>query len=163
MHQDGTERTAHLISVPLDGTSVYGIAHDITERKKAESVIKQNEENLRLMTDTMQETLSVIDLDGTFLYANQNAVRNMTGGKSDGIVGKNIGDLIQKEQADSLIDRYRLVYQTGEPYHQEVEVSLAKGDKWFSNTLQPIDFGSPAVPAILSVSFDIILPFLSFS
>ena len=128
---------------------------DITERRQSESIIKQSEENLRNIADTMQETLSVISLNGTFLYANQKASWNMSGGTSENIIGKNLRELIQKAQAEALIERYQSVYESGESFAQEIKVDLDTGDKWFFNTLKPIEYGSPPVQAILSVSLDI--------
>ncbi len=128
---------------------------DITERKEAEAATRNSEDNFRLMTDSMQETLSVIALDGIFLYSNKNAAHSMSGGKFDNVTGKNIRELLPEDQAEHLIGQYRGVYHSGEPMHQEIEVSLPNGKTWFSNTLKPIEYGNPARSAILSVSLDI--------
>ena len=156
---DGTLFWAHLTATAAqaeNGAPVCRVViSDITERKRVESAIKRNEENFRNITDAMQETLSVIALNGTFLYANQNATWNMSGGKSGDIIGKNIRELIPKIQAEALIELYQSVYQSKEPFHQEIKVGLKKGDTWFFNTVTPIEYGSPPVTAVLSVSLDI--------
>jgi PAS domain S-box-containing protein len=156
--RDGRKLIVEVNSVLADiqgQTYIVSACRDITENKRAESVIEQNEENLRQMTDAMQETLSVIALDGTFLYANQKTNQNLSHGKPGGVIGKNLAELLPKAQAESLIERYRAVYQAGEPFHQETEVALPKGDTWFFNTLKPIEYGNPPAPAVLSVSLDI--------
>ena len=125
------------------------------ELKLAELKLKNNEKNLQQITDTMQETVSVIGLDGNFLYANKNAALNMSGGKTTNIVGKNILELIPEEQAKSLIEVYNTVHQLGDTVKQEIEIQLEKGNTWFFNTLNSIEYGSPKLPAVLSVSMDI--------
>ncbi len=156
---DGTLFLAYLTATAgqaEDGAPVCRVViSDISERIRVESTIKKNEENLRSIADAMQETLSVIALNGTFLYANQKAIWNMSGGKSGDIIGKNIRDLIPKVEAESLIERYRSVYQLGETSRQEIKIGLKKGDTWFFNTVTPIEYGSPPIPAVLSVSLDI--------
>jgi PAS domain S-box-containing protein len=128
---------------------------DVSKRKNAEEAVRESEVNLRNIADTMQETLSVISLNGTFLYANQKATWNMLGGKSGDLIGKNLREVIEKVQAEGLIERYQSVYQSGKPSHQEIKVDLKTGAKWFFNTFKPIDYGTPPVPAVLSVSLDI--------
>ena len=156
---DGTHFWAHLTATAAqtaDGTPVCRVVlSDITDRKQLESHIKRDKDNLWSIADAMQETLSVIALNGTFLYANQKATGNMLGEKSGDIIGKNLRELIPGVQAESLIERYQSVYRSGEPFHQEIKVGMKKGDTWFFNTLKPIEYGSPPVPAVLSVSLDI--------
>jgi len=156
---DGTLIWAHLTTTTAqaeDGELVCRLViNDITERKQTDSIIKKYEDNFRNITEVMQETLSVIALNGTFLYANPTATRKMSGGKSENIIGQNLRELIPKVQAESLIEQYQSVYRSGEPFHQEIKVDLQTGNAWFFNTLKPIEYGSPPVPAVLSVSLDI--------
>ncbi len=43
LQPDGTKRVAELISVPLDDKTIYGIAKDVTERKKMEKSIQESQ------------------------------------------------------------------------------------------------------------------------
>ena len=128
---------------------------EVSERQRYEKGLKESELKYRQLTETMLETLSVVDLNGVFLYANRIAAHNLSGGKSDDITGKNIRQLLPEDQAEQLIGQYKEVYSSNEPYSQEILVHLKKGDTWFSNTLKPIDFGPSQIPAVLSVSLDI--------
>ncbi len=128
---------------------------DVSERQRYEKELKESEIKYRQLTETMLETLSVVDLNGVFLYANRNAARNLSDGKLDDITGKNIRQFLPENQAERLIRQYKEVYSSKKPYSQEVLVHLKKGTTWFSNTLKPIDFGPSQVPGVLSVSLDI--------
>lgn len=153
--KDGLKRVAMLSVVPLNENIVFGIVQDITKHKQASEALRESEKKYRQLTQTMLETLSVIDLNGVILYANRNAALSLSSGNSDDITGKNIRQLLPKNQAEQIIGQYKEVYASNEPYFQEILIHLKKGDAWFSNTLKPINFGPAEIPAVLSVSLDI--------
>ena len=153
-HFPATGQVLHMTSVPF-GEYFISTGADITERRQAEKNLKESEKKYRQLTETMLETLSVIDLDGVFLYSNRNAARNLSGEEFDDITGKNIRQFLPSRQAEQFIKLYRNVYSSKEPYSQEFMVHLKTGATWFANTLKPIDFGSSQTPAVLSVSLDI--------
>jgi PAS domain S-box-containing protein len=51
LRPDGTTREALLNIVPLGKDVIFGIAHDITERKQAEAIIKKDVERTRMLLD----------------------------------------------------------------------------------------------------------------
>ncbi|WP_186441141.1 hybrid sensor histidine kinase/response regulator [Desulfamplus magnetovallimortis] len=120
-----------------------------------EEKFNKSEEILYQITNTMQETLSVINLEGDFLYANDNAAYNMADSKGHSIVSRNIKEFLPEDYAENLIKLYRDVYKSGKAYTQEILIKLNKGDTWFFNTLKPLNYGLQKVPAVLSVSLDI--------
>ncbi len=103
----------------------------------------------------MLESLSVIDKDGSFLLANSTAARNLTGSDADNLIGKNIKQLVPEEQSRKLLAVYRQVLDSGAPSVQEVLVSLPQGDRWYYNTLRPLEYGEQKIKAVLSMSLDI--------
>jgi formate hydrogenlyase transcriptional activator len=52
----------------------YVTATDIDDRKRAEEKLRQSEENLRAITDTIRQPIVVTAPDGTTLYANRGAL-----------------------------------------------------------------------------------------
>jgi PAS domain S-box-containing protein len=111
--------------------------------------------SFKKVVDSMVETISVIDAEGTFLFANANAARNLTGGKSDHIEGRNLKEFLNVDHVDALIEKYTKVFLSGETLKEELILRLPAGERWFLNTLQPIVFGSEHTHAILSISLDI--------
>ncbi len=109
--------------------------------------------SLAMLVDAMQETLSVIDAEGTFLFANALATQNLSGGRFDSIVGRNIREFVPAGESGKLVDTYRTVIEGGKPVQQEVSLAIPGGERWFLNTLQPLRYGSKDV--LLSISLDI--------
>jgi PAS domain S-box-containing protein len=56
----------------------YGIIIDIDERKRAEQKLRQSEQDLRTITDSIRQPIVVLAPDGTTLYVNQVNL-NLTG------------------------------------------------------------------------------------
>lgn len=109
--------------------------------------------SLAMVVDAMQETLSVIDAEGTFLFANALATQNLSGGRLDSIVGRNIREFLPAGESGKLVDTYRTVIEGGKPVQREVSLAIPGGERWFLNTLQPLRYGSKDV--LLSISLDI--------
>jgi len=134
----------------LIGTNI-----DITERKTAEEALIESERNFHMLVDTMHESFSVLSADGDFLFVNEIAVQNMSGGSTAEMTGKNISHYVAGKQARQLIKMYKSVIAKDQPVQQELKVSFKSGDKWFLNSLQPFKFGLNKQPSVLSMSVDI--------
>ncbi|MFN2355746.1 MAG: PAS domain S-box protein, partial [Desulfopila sp.] len=160
LHKDGTPIWAEMTTTLLrdeQGSPRYFITGilDISERRRASQALRENEANHKLVLGMMQESLSVIDSDGNFLLANTTAARNLIGGDAEELIGKNIRHLVPEEQGRKLLEVYRQALDSGSPVLQEVLVSLPKGDRWFYNTLRPLEYGERKIRALLSISLDI--------
>ena len=89
---DGHEIIVEVSTFPIkdeDGafSQVVHVAHDITERKKAEEVIKNSEQRLSQIINFLPDPTFVVDNEGTVLTWNQ-AMEKLTGVKADDMVGK---------------------------------------------------------------------------
>jgi len=75
--KSGKIRWMHTSSRPIFNnnivTGVQGIISDITERRKAEEVIRASEEKYRDLANLLPQTLFEIDLEGNFTFVNQYA------------------------------------------------------------------------------------------
>jgi len=131
------------------------IATDITEKKHKEEDITRSEDRFRTLVNAIQETMSVIDRDGTFIYANATAAKNLSGKDPSFVIGKNIRDFVSEEKAEELIQNYRTTIDTGIPFAGEVPVMMQGELKYFYNRLIPFRFSQDDEQAVLSLSLDI--------
>ena len=132
------------------------IFEDISQRRRTEEALRESEERYRQVINTMRETLSVITPDGTFLFVNEKAARNLSGGQPpEAVTGRNIRDFTPPAQARTLMAEYREVVETQAPRISEVCVRMAAGEQWFHNTMLPIRYGRTQQPCVLSMSLDI--------
>ena len=104
---------------------VESIWMDITERKKAEESLRQSEEKLRVMFQTVAEGIVVTDLEGNILDVNEAAARQ--GGHSkEETTGRNLFEITSpKERARAMKNLKRLMT---EEHHGPVEYAFLRKD-----------------------------------
>jgi PAS domain S-box-containing protein len=71
---------------------MFVFVRDITERKKAEKALRENEENLRTYLEKAPDGVYLNDLKGNFLYGNKKA-EEILGYKREELIGKSFLDL----------------------------------------------------------------------
>ena len=77
-----------------EGTFVYSSIRDITERKRAEHVLRASEEQLRLLMHSTAEAIYAVDLQGNCTFCNPAAVRLLGYANQSYLCGKNMHELI---------------------------------------------------------------------
>jgi len=105
----------------------YVTATDIDDRKRAEEKLRQSEENLRTITDTIRQPIVVTEPEGTTLYANRRAL-DVTGLTLD--VVKNEGFFPRAFHPDD-VERFRAEREEGfsreAPFDLEMRFLLKNG------------------------------------
>src|SRR6476620_6619231 len=105
LHPDGTvtwlEDTGRA-SFDTQGkmVKVIGMVADITERKRVEEALRENEDQLRLLLDSTAEAIYGIDLRQRCTFCNPACVRILGYRHIDEILGENMHDLIHHTRAD---------------------------------------------------------------
>jgi PAS domain S-box-containing protein len=144
---DGEYRWILDVGVPRfnqDGSSAgyIGIGVDVTERRRAEEVVRESEDKLRLLLDSTAEAIYGIDLEHRCTFCNPACLRILGYDRIDQVLGKNMHDLLHHSCADGTLFpvgecRVHRVTQTGEGVHAEDEVL------WRANgTSFPVEYWS---------------------
>ncbi|MGD0887315.1 MAG: PAS domain S-box protein [Thermodesulfovibrionales bacterium] len=123
IRKDGSTFWGHAsISVlhhPVHGEVYVSIQTDITKRKQAEEKIRQSEEFVRNILDTVDEGFIVVDKEFRILSTNK-AYCGQVGESSDSVIGRHCYEMSHKklracyEEGEECSVRH--VFETGEPH-----------------------------------------------
>jgi PAS domain S-box-containing protein len=94
--------------------AVQGVGRDITERKRAEEMLKESEQKYRTILEEMGDGYFETDLAGNLTFVNDAMIRRLGYSKEE-LIGMNYRALRPKEAAKAVFKAYNRIYKTGEP------------------------------------------------
>lgn len=101
LRPDGTQRIARLISVPIGDRTSFGIAQDITEKKRAEEELEESRERLQTILEANPDPVVVYDPEGRTTYINP-AFSLLFGWSAEELLGARIPFVPEDQQAATL-------------------------------------------------------------
>jgi len=109
----------------------YLLLTDIDDRKRAEEKLRQSEEELRTITDTIRQPIVVLAPDGALLYANRVALDN-SGHTMDECKGTGyIARILHPDDADRAVEERSAGLSKGIPFDSEMRLSFKNGQyRW---------------------------------
>jgi PAS domain S-box-containing protein len=110
----------------------YGTSTDIEDRKQAEEKLRQDESELRRMTDAIAQTIVVQDPNGIPIYANQ-AVLDYTGLTIEDVLNSDFrARIFHPEDLERLRERRRVALSRDMPFEIEQRARRKDGQyRWF--------------------------------
>jgi two-component system NtrC family sensor kinase len=103
---------------------------DITERKQAEEALRESQEQLRKMFESVTDGISVIDLDGVITEVNQRMVEIHEFGSKDELVGKNAMELVVPREYERIAANMKQAIKQGKVSGVEYTLLKANGTEF---------------------------------
>ncbi|NCA71794.1 MAG: diguanylate cyclase [Sphingobacteriia bacterium] len=110
-----------------DGLVLVSIVHDISERRRLEQELRQQNLLLNTVLGNLDAHVFMKDREGRFLYVNQ-AVADFLGHSVSALVGARQVDLLPPEEADSIRELDEAVFISGRPYSGEERLLDRSGE-----------------------------------
>jgi PAS domain S-box-containing protein len=112
-----------------EATDFPGVMIDISSRKQAEAQLKESEERLRFMADTMPQLVWITRPDGFHEYYNKHWYE-YTGTKDGETDGEGWNNLFYEEDRDRAREVWQHSLKTGEPYEIKYRLYNAPTKKY---------------------------------
>ncbi|MGI2336590.1 MAG: PAS domain S-box protein [Dehalogenimonas sp.] len=134
--------------------SLSGTNQDITERKLAEEILRENEQKYRFLHEAAGVGVGYYSPDGKIISYNRLAASHMNGVPED-FNGKSIWDVFPKAEADFYFERIKLAIKSEKPQEYDDKVDLPIGHKWFHSVFTKVLDSKGKVLGIQIISSDI--------
>ena len=150
--------TVHLLPIrDGSGTIIYGlgVAVDVTDRKRAQERLADNESRLQAIIDAEPECVKVLDASGHVLTMNPAGLGMIEADTPEQILGHNVLRVVAPEYHKAFTDLQRRVFD-GETGTLEFEIVGFKGTRrWLETHAVPLRGPQGAIHSVLGITRDI--------
>jgi PAS domain S-box-containing protein/putative nucleotidyltransferase with HDIG domain len=160
-HHDGTWRwTEAVVTNLLHEPGVEAIVinyRDITERKQAEEMLKEERNLLRTLIDHLPDRIFVMDAQGRKTLSNTADWKASGGGKMEDVLGKTDFDTYPAEMAEGFWALDKAVIDSGKPVinYEEPGLDAAGNLVWVLSTKVPLHDGQGKIAGLVGIGRDI--------
>ncbi|MFW5958190.1 MAG: transporter substrate-binding domain-containing protein, partial [Desulfosalsimonas sp.] len=143
LHRDGTRIHVEIhgriiFNEKLEPVLLQGVTRDITQRKRAESELKESEKRFRFLVESAPEAI-FIQTEGFFAYLNPAAVHLFGADSPQDLLGQPVMDRFHPDYHEVVRQRIRMLNQEKKPVENLEEIYLKMDGT-------PVDVEVSAVP-----------------
>lgn len=120
-------RTYEARMVPSGSDEVVALSRDITERKKAEEQLRMSEQTLKRMFESVSDGITVLDMNGVVVEANDRAAELHGYGSKREYTGQSFRDLMTSNEIDRAMKNTRNTLRTLSGHVEEYALRKADG------------------------------------
>jgi len=115
-----------------------GVVQDITARRSAADALRQSEEVLRALANTIPQLAWMAQADGAFVWFNERWFE-YTGTTPDQVVGWGWQTAVEPSVLPAVLERWNASIRTGAPFEMEYPLRGADGRyRWFLTRVNPV-------------------------
>ncbi len=154
---DGTQFWGHLAGRRLHDVhgnelGLIGVITNITEHKRAEEALRESEERLLSVMESVADSIYLLDAKYRFLFMNKKHIERL-GLKGKDYNGRAFGEFHSSEETKELIECVDKVFKTGDTIRQE---HFSRRDsKYFLRSFSPVKDADSRIVSVTVVSKDI--------
>jgi two-component system cell cycle sensor histidine kinase/response regulator CckA len=142
---NGDVRTVEVHSAPIEqnGTSIlFSIIHDITDRKKTEASLRENEERYRIVADFTYDWEYWVDSEGNFLYVSPSCER-ITGYSAEEFINDPdlMNRIIHPDDRTEMLSHYHNMRKVIPDASDSMDFRIIRRDgatRWIGHVCQPV-------------------------
>ncbi|MHB1557814.1 MAG: PAS domain-containing hybrid sensor histidine kinase/response regulator [Isosphaeraceae bacterium] len=141
--RDGREIPIEEIGTPIrgDGDSLLGVVlvlRDVSERRRAERVLRESEEQFRNLADSIPQLAWMTGPDGTITWYNRRWYE-FTGKPPEDVLGWGWQSVHDPKELPRVVERFRAAIETGEPWEDTFPLRRYDGAmRWHLSRALPI-------------------------
>lgn len=125
-----------VVFVPLEADRVLIVARDMTERKRAEDVIRASEKKWRALVDSLPDSVVVVDRERRILSSN----RRSQGYEPEQVIGESCDAFVDETMVEDWRRHFAEVLATKAPVRYEGRARSAPGVvNWYESILVPLE------------------------
>jgi len=141
------------VKTTIHGKPAIQVAiRDITERKRIERELRENERRLQLLLDSTEDLIIMQDPEGRYVYFN---ATERFGVSRNYMFGSTPYEILDKLTADRIVERVKNVVKTGQRITEETHLTWKGETLWFSDSLSPIRDTNGTIIGVVTISHNI--------
>lgn len=148
-HKEFDERDKQLLRIFADVLSRE------EERNSIAKALRESEESYRMLVETGDNAIVVIDREGKYHFINSEAKYELGIKEEEDYSGKSVWDYFPKEQADHQMETIRKAISTGEKQVDQGVICVEGEKRNFQATIKPINNSSEGIEKVLVLAVDI--------